>query len=98
MAEEKKKWLKVPKKDKTAGELTTYFEDTPNKEKLLVTLVAMELRNFGMEQIIWARNEEGIGLGLFEYACPYEEADRLIAKLRMFGFMPEAEPATKESK
>lgn len=93
-----KKWMKVPKKDKTGKELRDYFEDTPDKEKLLVTLVAMELRNFGMEQIIWARNEEAIGLGLFEYADPYEEADRLIAKLRMFGFMPGLPNPSEETK
>jgi hypothetical protein len=91
MAEEKKKWLSLPKKVRTAEELQTYLKSTPYKEKILVTLIADELRNFGMEQIIWARNEDACGLGLFEYADPYEEADRIISKLRLFGFLPAKE-------
>lgn len=90
-AEEKKKWVKLPKKVRTAAELKQWFAHTPARETLLTVLIADQLRNFGMEQIIWARTEEQNGLGLFEYADPFEEADRIISRLRMFGFLDEPE-------
>ena len=86
------KWLELPKKAKTAKELKKWFGETPHREQLLVTLIADQLRNFAFEQIIWARNQEASGLGLFDYADPHEEADRIILRLRMFGFLPECEP------
>jgi hypothetical protein len=94
--EEKKKWAKLPKKQKTAEELNKFYRHTPLEEKRLLILVGSELRNFGLEQIIWARNEDASGLGLFESSCPQEEADRIVWKLRQFGYLPEAPEATEE--
>jgi muconolactone delta-isomerase len=91
MEEQKKKWLKLPKKTRTAAELKKWFSETPHREQLLTTIIADQLRTFGMEQIIWARTEEQNGLGLFEYADPFEEAESIINRLRMFGFLDEPE-------
>jgi hypothetical protein len=74
--------------DKSAEKLKEYFKHTDRSEAELVTLVAMQLRSSIMEVVFWARNEEKIGEGLFEYCDPYEEADSLIGKLRLFGFLP----------
>ena len=92
---EDKKFIELPKKQKPAKELRQWLNTTGYEEKHLVILVAMELRNFAFEQIIWARNEEASGLGLFDSADPYESATCLIEKLRIFGFLA---PEVKEMK
>ena len=89
---EEKKWKKLPAKEKSGKELDKWFCETPELERQLVTLVAMQLRNFALEQIIWARNEDASGYGLFDTCDPYEEADNLIRKLRVFGFLPQPAP------
>lgn len=99
MSEAQGKFKELPKKQKSAKELRQYYQHTPEREKWLHILVAMELRNFGFEQIVWARNEDTSGLGMFDYCDPYEGAASLIEKLRIFGFLPpdpEEESAQKE--
>lgn len=85
---DEKKWKKLPAKQMSAERLQQWFSHTAEDEKKLLTLIAMELRNFAMEQIIWARNEDASGLGLFDSSDPYEGACILVEKLRIFGYLP----------
>ncbi len=78
-------------KEKTAEEVRTYYAETPIDERRMLTLVSMCLRSYALEIVFWARNEDKIGQGLFEYCEPYEEADRILEKLRAFGYLPKQE-------
>lgn len=82
----------MSKNEKNAKELRAYFADTDADEKRMLTLVSMCLRNFALEIAHWGRNEEQTNIGLFDVVDSYEEAERILEKLRMFGYLPERKP------
>lgn len=50
-------------------------------------IIAMHLRLVMTEAVLWERNTDNAKYGLFEFIEPYEEGERLIHALQLFGYI-----------
>lgn len=74
----------------------TYYASTPEHEARLHRLVTLRIKNAMLYEAYYNKGRVDDSHGLFDIVQPEDEADCLIADLRLFGLIPAQHPDPRD--